>query len=563
MPTRPEGTTEALFARGDRMAADNDWETALGTWRWAYIDHLPELRGLAFKWPVTARFMRRADLQKRMHFEVNKEWPADVLEANRKAFVAFDFMDPTVDLGKTMTQLYTEEVAGFYDPETKELYLIEDLATAKPHPLDIGGWFKRGLSDPVQEQKAILAHELEHALADQHFDLFSLHASAKDDEDKAMALTGLIEGEAMVAMVLAILPRNEQRDFLASPPGLVATLMEMIVPVAASFAAGKTFRNAPRIFKETLLVPYTQGLRFCLAVLQDGGWAGLNAAFTNPPVSTEQLLHPEAYLNAKEDPAMVVTHRAALPGALAGWTLVKHNTLGELPTRILLKDALPRDKASAAAAGWDGDTYRVLEKDDQLLLVWTTVWDDITEAMQFEAALGQRFPPAGGRRVSRKENAVVLLDGVPDNAMDDLDTWAHDFELSPKRFVIKTQTPKIPFPATPDPSLARELPPTGVPIPAEPPMARAMLDSMGVTQTALIEQAEAFAQQACTCTDAACQQRVVAAQDRWYTKIRSKKIHPLDFERVERAAKRMLGCVAKLRAAPESDPAVTPTEAPK
>lgn len=160
---------------------------------------------------------------------------------------------------------------------------------------------------------------------------------------------------------------------------------------------------------------YGQGEAFVAALRDEGGWDAVDAAYADPPVSTEQILHPEKYFGARDDPTPV-----ALPDPAAalgdGWTLVHENALGELQTAVLLANQeasgfgpLP-EAAAAAAAGWDGDRYALWTDGQAEVLVWRSVWDGDAEAAEFVAALRDREEARTGQAWTAADG-TGLIDG--------------------------------------------------------------------------------------------------------------------------------------------------------
>ncbi len=535
LPEVPEGTAAELLKQGDEAANAGDMINAVAWWRWGYVKLLPEIRGLPFRHPVSARFMVREKLAERMLFEVDKEWPEDIMRANEIAGAEFGFWAADLSLTRLLTDLYTEEVAGFYDPDTKDLYLIREVPSENPGLQALDALWTL-VTGGHKEQKMILAHEVQHALADQHFDLYSLHESYKVDEDASMALSGVIEGEATVMMMLAIMTPREQGDLLSSPPELMTRIMEFLTPLLAGFAGGKTFREAPAIYRDTLLVPYTRGMTFVLHVLQNRGWAGLDAAFARPPQSTEQLLHPHKYIQGL-DPPLAVTFPAEPPANLKDWTLVKENTLGELSIRVLLSDTVSKSTANEAAKGWGGDRYRVYEKDGTIRLIWVTEWDSEEDAEQFYEALHTRFLAGRNDPVERRGRRVVIAPGVLD--------WALAATVAEKNIPIVKKSAKAPFPDVPDPKLAPVSGP-GLPIPTEPAGVRGLFEALGVVNTEAVKRGEELADAVCACEDGPCLARALQAQEVWWDEARQKVNNPLDLDRINRAAERMVQCVKRL-----------------
>src|SRR5262249_43541499 len=119
------------------------------------------------------------------------------------------------------------------------------------------------------------------------------------------------------------------------------------------------------------------GMVFCARLTNDGGWDALNEAYRRPPLSTEQVLHPEKY-KAKPDPPTAIDLGKLDVGP--GWKELGRNVVGEMQLGVLLR----RHGGKNAAAGWDGDRYAVFEgPDGRLGLVWLSTWDSEDEAREF------------------------------------------------------------------------------------------------------------------------------------------------------------------------------------
>ena len=131
---------------------------------------------MKFLFPVQADFLERADLSAKLLEIFQKEMPDEELLKQQKTMVAFGLLPPDLDLKKTMLDLLTEQIAGFYDPDTKRLYLIREGG-----PEEKRLWWEKllgtGNSFDPDEQKTILIHEMSHALMDQHHDLLSMMSS--------------------------------------------------------------------------------------------------------------------------------------------------------------------------------------------------------------------------------------------------------------------------------------------------------------------------------------------------------------------------------------------------
>lgn len=283
-------------------------------------------------------------------------------EAFRLALLyeAFDLLPPDSDYLDTYLDLLSAQIGGFYDPVTEGMYTL--LLTGD----------KLGDELPLFE-RIVYAHEFTHALQDQHFDLEAVQASAGDNRDKLQAVISLIEGDATVLMNLYTQAISE-----ADPFGTALQLLAQGIETNTLMLPPGT----PPVIASELLSAYMDGSVFVTALYQDGGWEAVNAAYTNLPRSTEQILHPEKYI-AGETPFDVTLGSINLPD---GWTTIWDNTMGEFYLREYLKTQLTSAEANKAAAGWGGDRYQVFynETDDELAWVMRLEWDSVEDAAEFK-----------------------------------------------------------------------------------------------------------------------------------------------------------------------------------
>jgi hypothetical protein len=147
---------------------------------------------------------------------------------------------------------------------------------------------------------------------------------------------------------------------------------------------------------ETLLGAYLKGMAFVHTVAGQG-WEAVGSLYTDPPRSTEQILHPEKW-GQRDNPVAIDFPDLALEPDLAGWTVLESNVIGEFQWRVIFNEFGLNALGIAAAAGWDGDRFAVLERNEDLLLLLYTTWDSEADAEEFAAAYGQLLPvkyPAG------------------------------------------------------------------------------------------------------------------------------------------------------------------------
>lgn len=340
--------------------------------RRAIEQQVSELRGLPFRRPVNYRRIPRAQLRDVLLQEVREQFTPEEARRYGRALEAFGLIPRGLDLMALMIRLYDEQVGAFYLPRERALYTFEDLA----------------LTTAVD--RMILAHELVHALQDQHYDLTTWPLHVKDNDDLALAAAALLEGDATVLM-------TQHYAVHAPPTGMWRDLLTMLLGQRTD-----QLREAPAYLRELMLFPYQAGQRFVLALQMDGGIEALHRAFQNPPTSTEQILHPHKFLRTRDEPVAVTLDVNPPPG----WERIASNVFGEFGIRTKLATALPLTEAIDAAAGWGGDRYHVFERGigGPLAVVWWTIWDEESDAEEFAQAY-RRYLDKQGRR------ARVELDG--------------------------------------------------------------------------------------------------------------------------------------------------------
>ncbi len=307
------------------------------------------IRGLSSTEPLARELIDRdrAGEFLRGFYEDDRE---EIYETQR-LYAALGILEKGEDLYEILLGLFSEGILGFFHRERETLYVVNE-----------GGGF-----GPAEERT--YSHEVIHGLQQQHFDSRALIEDIKSDSDRARAFSALEEGDARLA---------EER-YVFQHMDAAARIASLGTPNQALIQA---FRAAPHVVQSTYAFPYREGVRFVAGLFSDGGWPSVNAAFADPPRSTEQVLHPEKYVEG-EEPALVeiIGLREALGEE---WTLVVEDTFGEFLLRSYLETGFSRQKASLAAAGWGGDTYRLFEgPDDAFLLVWPILWDTEEDATEF------------------------------------------------------------------------------------------------------------------------------------------------------------------------------------
>ncbi len=313
----------------------------------------------------------------------DQDLPPSELSGLEAALHLFGLIPDTMQLRRTMIDLLTEQIAGYYDPDSNALYI----------PADI---------EPSQ-LRVVVSHELVHALQDQYVSLDSI-ITQQGHNDRRSAAQAILEGQATVAQISVLMPEQRPDTFP------VGWFWQQRVVTARLQGQMAQFSRAPLWLREGLIFPYLGGADFIVWFRHNRPGRSVLAAM---PTSTEQVLHPERY--AAGDEPTELAFGPPPPPLPAPDTVQFEDGLGEFETRLLLQQQLGDEtEAALLAAGWDGDRYEVLGPGSEAL-VWYSVWDDARAADRFAAGLERawRKRRADGRTARRSEITRLAIDGRP------------------------------------------------------------------------------------------------------------------------------------------------------
>ncbi len=350
------------------------------------------LRGLEPKVAIQRGVKSREEIFRALDEQVRDQINQEELRAEGILLKKLGLIPAEMDYAGFILKLLTEQVGGYYDTEKKIFY--------------IAGWLK------AEQQKPVMVHELTHALQDQYFDLDAL--LKKDEQvrnnDMALAHHALAEGDATAVMLDSIL-EPIGRSFV-DLPDLVFIMQSQMPLMNSQF---QVFNSAPDYIKETLLFPYSYGTAFLQKVRADKKpWSAVNRIYADLPSSTEQIMHPSKYLDARDEPRQVEVEDPA-PVMGKDWKVTYRNVFGEFSLYLLLKLNQTDQSALSAVAGWGGDQVILVEQTggSQTTVFLDTIWDSGEYADRFYAALStwleRRWPQA--RKTEGSENAIALATG--------------------------------------------------------------------------------------------------------------------------------------------------------
>ena len=367
------------------------------------IEDTAELRGLEIIDPIDVTVMTREEFQGQNIEMLEEDYSPEDREADYRTLRAFGVIEEGTDLGEALGDVQGDGVLGYFDFLTQELVVIRDEPEAELTAME----------------ELTLAHEVVHALQEQHFDadlLFDLESG-----DASLAARSLAEGDAVSLEI----------EYLMSQPDMLPALQAEFEEMGDIEA--ELYGDAPPFIVNSLYVPYEYGEPFVQAILEEGGWEALNAVYDNPPASTAQVMHPELYLDGVEPVEMSVVDPSEVLGE--EWTEFDNDVAGEAMALLFLTDgdpALDEATAASAAEGWRGDRYVVSGTEDETVLVWATTWASEADALEF----AETFAPREEERhnattTGALEDGELQLDGEDMNGLIRVDDSEVHYIMAP------------------------------------------------------------------------------------------------------------------------------------
>jgi hypothetical protein len=372
----------------------------------AVLRETSELRQLPILRPVKSGAQSRADIERMIIKNMEEATTPEELRASELAMKKLGLVPANFEFRSFIIKLLTEQVAGYYDPKAQQFYLADWI--------DLDG------------QQPVMAHELTHALQDQHFNLRRFEKWPKGDADAELAAHALVEGDATLVMI----------DYMKRD---LARAFAFAQSMRSSQSSSEQIDSAPRSLRETLLFPYEHGAEWATVIHKRGGWSLVSRAYTELPQSSEQILHPEKYF-AREAPVKIeMTDAHTLLGS--NWKRIDYDVNGEWSHYLILDEYLKSSADSKrAAAGWGGDRYAVYEgpKAGEIFVAQLSAWDTENDAVEFFNAYAKRTErrykdasptehdktglvrawrtSEGAVIMERRGARVLILEGVPEKA---------------------------------------------------------------------------------------------------------------------------------------------------
>jgi len=300
----------------------------------ALLGRVSQVTGLSIKDQVKKQILNRSQIRKYLEEALHAEYTPHELYVQEATLRAFGLVSSDFSLEEFLLGFYTEQAAGFYDPRPKTLFLTDDL--------------------PPEMQTLVLAHELTHALQDQHFDLEKFLHAERANDDATNTRQALAEGHAMAATLQILVQPLELSNLPDLGPIMASTLQQQMEGFPA-------FRSAPTFLRVQMVFPYLEGVDFARQLVAQGGWEKVNAAFVNPPHTTREIFEPKFYL----EPGPLAKLDLPPPPPLANvpkLQVLTENVMGQLGYYGLLEQFISEDEANKVAPGWVADRYIVYER---------------------------------------------------------------------------------------------------------------------------------------------------------------------------------------------------------
>jgi hypothetical protein len=342
---------------------------------------LTQISGMKLKHAVPCDFITKDKINQFLKDRVKDVAKPDEIRAEELTLKKFGLVPPDFDLASTTVDLLTEQAAAFYDYDKKKLFITETTES--------------------DSQEPVLAHELSHALADQSFNLGRFIRAGSKSDDGSTARLAAMEGQA--TWIMSEYMAHQTGRSLKDSPSLVEMMSQLTNGGGGDFPV---FDNAPLYMRETLIFPYQQGMLFQNALIQHDGMEGFAEVFRRPPVSTQQIMHPEKYL-ANVQPAQPALPDLHLPRGYRG---LVGGTLGELDEAILLEQFAGKERSKQIAPHFRGSNFELLEnkKAGRVVLLYAAEWDSEDSARLYFGA----YREAMAKKWKKMEIAEETEDSV-------------------------------------------------------------------------------------------------------------------------------------------------------
>ena len=379
------------------------------------------IRGLPFEHEVRLEPRGIKEIQALLDKSALEGLQTKKLQQVSQAYERLGLESPFSDFPKDLTEFRFLRESTHYDSQRKRVVVPK--GPWRP------GFNFTGADQDHEDRRGetgkqfLLTLALTHALQEQHFE-WEEKLKKLNTDDTRLAFRALVNGDAILVGLTHLMGDAEENP-LKVPDG-----MKGLTILASQMEKG--LLELPDLLRQKTLLEVLYGSQFIIWAYSLEGWQGVNRLYSDPPITTEQILHPEKYYEKREGSTSVTAWSLIREFGNSGKKIVDE-TLGEFLIRVLLGSDLSEDEAAEAAAGWAGDQLLAFQRGEELVLGWTTAWDSPEEALQFyrsyrralETRYGLSLTPGGNETLftppqsatplllQMKGNLVFFLDGVP------------------------------------------------------------------------------------------------------------------------------------------------------
>jgi hypothetical protein len=381
----------SAFSQDDALSSD---EVAVVKAR------VQKIRGLKLERDVPVTYLSVAETEERFRTEFAKQISQQEIDTGVEENKMIGLYPPDLKIERKDLADMTLELAGFYDDHHKDIVIVD-----RPVTIVLPDRYRNAVTAMKKlDTMGTLGHELTHALQDQHFDIETAQKKYKDNSDRELAYKAIVEGDATLSGFSVVTGRvdDETIDYFNSH-------LQDIVPVFMGRMEGK-----PRAMTYPFIFQYTEGARFVAEAFHRKKWAGVNALFNGPPLSTQQIMHPDLYF---DHPAPALTVKlAGYENVLRDWKKVDEDTLGELMLKIVIERTMGEDTPYVeASTKWAGDRIVALQKGKSMTVLWMLVFRSAADADNFaqlySGILGKVLPGTTARKIDRRGPSVFVMIG--------------------------------------------------------------------------------------------------------------------------------------------------------
>ena len=352
---------------------------------------LSQITGWPVHHTVPAKMIGNDQFRDILKSHVDKSDPKKV-RAEELTLKMFGLVPNDFSLLKETVDLFSEQVAAYYDSDKKRLFVLDNVAT------DL-------------DRRVALVHELAHALADQQHSLLKFMHAKPDSDDASTARQAVMEGQATWLTWAYVASRQGGKAEV--PPALLDSLAK----AAGGSSQMPVYAQAPLYFRESLVFPYTEGLRFQDAVYRKLGQRAFEQVFDRPPLSTQNILHPDTYLNKSAPSTVHVPElRESIGKEARQFSALTEGDLGEFDISVMLRQYVDEKEGAAAASHLRGAAFRLYEnkKDKAPVLAFVSEWDSPEAARRF-FELYQRVLKGKWKRFEQSSSSETSYAGMGDS----------------------------------------------------------------------------------------------------------------------------------------------------